>query len=140
MEFNSWPKPPIPDIPADEIAAMAPPEIPEAYFVFGLNYRMVDGNPYLDIPEEPLDKQRLRRNINKSFDLFTKLVYTMDTKYLDEIRDVHTEINECLNKAKFHERAEMLDEADEEHRQERKRLISQISKIIYPIAKDKHCI
>ncbi|ELA41755.1 uncharacterized protein VICG_01259 [Vittaforma corneae ATCC 50505] len=92
MKFTSWPEPPIQK-------SYNPPEIPTKLRCFGLGYTVNNGNPKLDIPRKALDKDKMKECIENSFKLFLKALKTLDGSILNEIRDIHTHINEEINKA-----------------------------------------
>jgi len=107
MKFSSWPSP-----PTHEDAAL--PEIPTKFRCFGVDYTVENGNPKLDIPRKALDKDEIRECIDRSFSLFVRTLRTLDGTLLDEIRDVHTSINEKINQAIAFEEGNAAAEAAEE--------------------------
>lgn len=92
MNFTTWPAPPI-------NKNKLPPKIPTTFKCFGLSYSVENNNPKLDIPAEELDKEKTKEMVEKSYELFMKLLKTLDGSILNEIRDIHVNLNENINKA-----------------------------------------
>ncbi len=107
MKFTSWPKPPI--RPLEQLETI--PEIPKEYTLFGLKYLVIDGNPKVELPSKPLDMIKMKESIDKSLKLFIKYLKRGEGSILNELRDLHIEINEEINKAKTH----MTNERNSEH-------------------------
>lgn len=128
MKFTSWPAPPI---RADTV----PPEIPPKFRCFGLEYVVENGNPKLNIPRKALDRDEIRQCINRSFSLFLKTLTTLDGTLLDEIRDVHTHINEEINKAIAFEEGNAEAEAVEEKIKMRNEVLRRIESMTNQSAK-----
>lgn len=101
MKYASWPKPPI-------HKHSNPPPIPSEFILFGLKYRVINGNPTLEMPSNPLDKQHIKECVDQSISLFLKTLKTREGNILNEIRDLHVHINEEINKAKAFEKNEMI--------------------------------
>lgn len=123
MKFLSWPAPPV-------STETAPPAIPEKFRCFGLDYVVEEGNPKLDIPKAPLDKEKIRAYVESSFSLFLKTLRTLDGSILDEIRDIHTLINEEINKAVAYEEGRAMEEAQRETVAMKNKIIERIRGII----------
>ena len=80
--------------------------------MFGINYRVVNGNPVLNIPSEPLDKEYIKSSVKESFNHFIKLVDSFDPVHLNAIRDIHITMNEAMNKAAEFEGHNAMQEAE----------------------------
>lgn len=123
MKFVSWPKPPI-------HSSQIPPEIPERFKLFGLDYKVVNGNPYLDMPSKPLDKKHMKECIGKSFQLFLNTIRTFDGSILDQIRDLHIHMNEEINMAKAFEGPDIIKECKNDKIKSKAAILDEIRKII----------
>lgn len=123
MKCTTWPEPPI--HPNKE-----PPKIPETFTVFGTCYKTVNGRPYLDMPTKPLDVDKLKSSIDKSFSTFMKLIETMDSVYLNDIRDIHIQMNEDLNMAKEYDGFNSMIEAQNDCVEEKVQLYQKIKDFI----------
>ncbi|KAM0680563.1 hypothetical protein GINT2_001251 [Glugoides intestinalis] len=106
MKFTSWPDPPM-------HTSKEPPEIPERFKSFGLDYRLEGGNAYLDMPRKPLDKKSLEESIEASFQQFLLAIKTLDGTFLDNIRDIHTNINEEINMAIACEKEDIIKQGED---------------------------
>jgi len=96
MKFTSWPKPPI-------HCSKKPPAIPESFKLFGLQYKVENENPYLDVQSKPLDVVHMKACIDKSLRLFIDTLRTFDADSLNAIKDLHAHINEEINLARAFE-------------------------------------
>lgn len=123
MKFTSWPLPPI-------RTDARPPQLPPKFRCFGLDYIVDNGNPKLDIPKKTLDREEMRRCIDRSMSLFVKTLKTLDGTVLDEIRDVHTRINEELNKAIALQDGSGTEEAVERKVAMKNEILEHIKKIV----------
>ena len=119
MKFVSWPKPPI-------RKSTAPPKIPESFSLFGTQYKVENGIPKLDMPSKPLNPVLIKNSITKSFDLFLKLIETMDGNFLNDIRDVHISLNEEINLAKEYDGETVILEAKNFFNEEKTKIYNKI--------------
>ncbi|KAI5168645.1 hypothetical protein PAEPH01_0298 [Pancytospora epiphaga] len=92
VKFSTWPAPPV-------HSRTEPPEIPDKINIFGMEYMVENGHLALDIPCAPLDKEKIRAALLRSYNSFSKLVVSQNPENLDGIRDAHAEIIEVINKA-----------------------------------------
>lgn len=106
MKFTTWPEPPI-------IKSEHPPQIPSRLRSFGLEYIVEDGNPRPDIPQKPLEKRKIEEWINESYGLFVRTLQTLDGSHLNRIREIHTNMNEEINKAIIYEKERVEIESKE---------------------------
>lgn len=123
MKFTSWPKPPIHKYNTD-------PPIPSEYALFGLKYSVVNGNPHLEIPSKPLNRENIENSVTESLKLFVKTLKTREGNILNEIRDLHVHINEEINKAKAFEKEEMFTLARNRKVGLKNKILSEIMEII----------
>lgn len=91
-------------------SSRTPPEIPEKFRLFGLEYKTVNGSPHLDMPAKPLDKEHLRKCVDESIQLFLKTIRTLNGSMLNQIRDLHIHMNEEINMAKAFEGFDIIQE------------------------------
>lgn len=119
LKFTSWPKPPL-------SKNLNCPEIPNEFIVFGLKYIVVNGNPQLEMPFKPLDRNYMENCISKSLSLFAKTLRTREGSILNEIRDLHVHMNEEINKAKAYEKSEMIILAKNQKVKEKNLILSSI--------------
>lgn len=129
MKFSTWPKPPVHN-------NQTPPEIPDRFRIFGLEYKVENGNPMLDIPSKPLDKEHIRECVNKSYNLFLKTLKTLDGNILNEIKDLHTHMTEEINKAILFDKQNPIEESKEEKARMRNEILKQIGSIVYKNTSD----
>lgn len=104
MKLPSFPHPPI-------RKANGPPEIPDTFRLFGLEYKVENGNPHLNIPSKPLDFQHMKTCIDKSLNLFIKLLRTLDNEIINELRELHSHMNDEINLAREYDSENIIQEA-----------------------------
>lgn len=123
MKFVSWPRPPMQN-------TRTPPEIPERFKMFGLEYKTVDGNPCLDMPAKPLDKRHMRECIDKSLGLFLDTIRTFDGSMLNQIRDLHIHMNEEISMALAFEGFDIIRECRKDKAKIKAGILDDIRRVI----------
>ena len=97
---KKWPNPPEFDLNI--------PDIPDKYTCFGLEFILKDGVPILndDLEFEDLDVQKIEDLVEDSVQKFKEIIknnYKIEksNSLIEELRDIHLDINEKINKAKL---------------------------------------
>lgn len=123
MKFKSWLRPPT-------FVSDTPPDIPDKIRMFGLDYRVEDTHPFLDIPNKAFDPKRMKEQIDLSLKYFIKTLKTFDGSLVNKISELHTKINEDINLAKRFEFDNLIKEKKNRKIFEKKEILDKINKVI----------
>lgn len=123
MNYSGWPHPPI-------VNHSNPPDVPIHFTIFGSAYKLVDGNPLVDLPSHPLNCQAIKEQIGQSFESFIRYVETADTEWIDKINEIHSKLNEEINKAKACNGDETIQMSKSKTVEMKKYIINQIKKLM----------
>jgi hypothetical protein len=131
MIISSWPEPPIHE---DEEA----PEIPKEYRCFGILFEVDHKNiPYQKNTRrsESFKKEEVKSLVSQSFSTFSGILDVLTKKkdtsrLIEELKDIHLNINKAINGCRYLEGKEMLSEIREKSKKKKSELVTELNKFI----------
>ncbi|ORD94803.1 hypothetical protein ECANGB1_2336 [Enterospora canceri] len=128
MAEINWPIPPVNFDNYDEDGF-----IPEKMTLFNVGYVYREGRMEQEMEYEEVDRNRnrVRKMVDESFRAFGELLTGFDPLKLDRIVQIHTEINEVLNKGKKYEKEECIAKARRKQREFIEKISSRINELLY---------
>lgn len=123
MKIKTWPDPPI-------HSSVIPPEIPSELRIFGVQYKVDNGNLVMNIPSKPISISNILEKVNLSLTTFIKLMRTCDESLIDVLKNIHMEINDEINLGKQYEIGNIITESKNNKIKYKRELIEKIMNII----------
>ncbi|WUR03763.1 uncharacterized protein VNE69_06084 [Vairimorpha necatrix] len=108
MKLVSWCKPPLK-------SQYSIPQIPKDYKIFGIKYS-----------SKKMPLSNIKEMVKESFSKYLLLLETSDNKYVEEIENIHLQINEILNENKDLEVKAKFDKLKNETIKEKNRILEEI--------------
>ncbi|KAF9762752.1 hypothetical protein NGRA_1783 [Nosema granulosis] len=93
MKIKSWPLPPLREVYKE-------PEIPTEFRIFGIDYLNTNKIIPKDIPTVQFDPKAISSMVKDSYGKYLEILSDLNDENVEEIRKIHLEINEELNKSK----------------------------------------
>lgn len=117
------------DWPIPDYTNRKKPDIPSEFRLFGINFTVKDGIPYTGEEFEDLDLTKIKNMTSKSLSEFKKLLKTDGPEHFENIKQLHTKINDMINSAKLWEANILINNMENEKTKYKKSLNEKINRL-----------